>query len=126
MFNNYGFPTPAGANFSTSGQFYPQYQVKGQQYDIIRVNGKNGAEALQMPPNSRLLVLDDTAPIVWLCQTDGAGYKTVQPYSITPVNTEPQTNLHDLEQRIAALEGKFNEQSNTSSNKRSKSTDDSK
>lgn len=126
MFNNYGYQPPYGANFNAPAQFYSQPQVKPQPCDIIRVNGKNGAEALQMAPNSKMLVLDETQPVVWLCQTDGAGYKTVIPYNISPLQPEPQVNLQTLEERITALEGKFNEQSNTSSNKRSKSSDDAK
>lgn len=34
-----------------------------QKYEVIRVNGENGARALQMMPNSSVLLLDDTAPI---------------------------------------------------------------
>lgn len=78
---------------------------------IIRVNGENGARAYQMPPNSSALLLDDTAPLVWLAQTDGAGYKTVTPYSITPYQPEPQPDMKSLMDRIAALEEKVNEQS---------------
>lgn len=126
MYNAYGYQSPYGANFAPSAPLYPQPQVKPQPCDIIRVNGKNGAEALQMAPNSKMLVLDETQPVVWLCQTDGAGYKTIVPYNISPVQPEPQVDLNSLEQRITALEGKLNEQSNTTSNKRSKSADDAK
>ena len=41
---------------------------------IVRVSGRPGAEAYQMAPNSEVLLLDETAPIVWLKTTDGAGY----------------------------------------------------
>ena len=30
--------------------------------DITSVNGQNGAQAFQMPPNSRALLLDESAP----------------------------------------------------------------
>lgn len=95
---------------------YQQYQQQPwqtpQRTEIIHVNGVNGVDAFQMAPNSNVLLLDDTAPIVWLVQTDGAGYKTKTPYSITPYQPEPQIDLKVLEQRIAKLEGIFNEQSN--------------
>ena len=64
-------------------------QQAAQRYEIIHVNGEPGARALQMAPNSNAIVMDDTAPIVWLCQTDGAGYKTVQPFDIAPHQTAP-------------------------------------
>mgnify|MGYP003311272107 CR=1 FL=1 len=42
-----------------------------------------------MAPNSEALLLDTTDAIVWLAQTDGAGYKTVTPYSVIPYRKEP-------------------------------------
>ena len=48
-----------------------------QPYNVTEVNGKNGVDAFCMPPNSSDLLLDTTAPIVWLVKTDGAGYKTM-------------------------------------------------
>ena len=55
-----------------------------------------------MMPNSQALLLDDTAPLVWLAQTDGAGYKTVTPYEIKPY--EKKDPLMSLEQRISRIE----------------------
>ena len=78
-------------------------------YEIIRVNGENGARALQMAPNSNVLLLDETADLVWLAQTDGAGYKTVTPYTISPYQPTPQVSVSDLEARIARLEERLNE-----------------
>ena len=71
---------------------------------IVQVSGENGARAYQMPPNSSTLLLDNTDSIVWLVQTDGAGYKTVTPYTITPYIPEPPVDIKSLEDRIAALE----------------------
>ena len=82
--------------------------------EITRVNGKNGAEAYMLPPNSSILLLDETAPIVWLAHTDGAGYKTVTPYTITPYQAESTPDFNSLEERIKRLEEKLNEQSNYS------------
>ena len=93
---------------------YPYYQ---QKTEIIHVNGENGARALQMAPNSNALLLDDTAPLVWLVQTDGAGYKTVTPYSITPYKPEPAPDFKSLEERIAKLEEMLHE-SNTSADRK--------
>lgn len=90
--------------------------------EIIKVNGENGARAFQLAPNSSALLLDESAPIVWLVQSDGAGYKTVSPYTITPYQAEPPINARDLEARISRLEGIINEQSDTASVKRNTNT----
>ena len=75
--------------------------------EVIRVNGRNGAEAYQMAPNSSVLLLDETAPVVWLKTTDGASYPTITGYTITPLKTQEQTRqeyIDSLEERIAKLE----------------------
>lgn len=76
---------------------------------IVQVSGENGARAYQMPPNSSTLLLDNTDSLVWLVQTDGAGYKTITPYTITPYVPEPPVDVKTLEDRIAALEVMFKE-----------------
>ena len=84
-----------------------------QRQEVIRVNGKNGADAYQMAPNSSILLLDETAPIIWLKTTDGASYPTVTGYKITPIETKIATPIEsssyaDLESRIAKLEEVIN------------------
>ena len=83
-----------------------------QKLEIVHVNGENGAKAFQMPANSNILLLDDTAPLVWLAQTDGAGYKTVSPYKIEPYKPEPPVDMKALEDRIKKLEEMINDKSN--------------
>lgn len=77
-------------------------------HEIVKVNGENGANAFQMAPNSSILLLDETAPIVWLAMTDGAGYKTVSAYTITPYKPEPPISTKDLLGRIEKLEAAIN------------------
>ena len=101
-------------------QFYPQFgqpqiQQVPRKTEIIHVNGQNGAQAFQMMPNSQALLLDDTAPIVWLAQTDGAGYKTVTPYTIAPYQPEPEIDLRDIDTRLRRIEEVMNNE-NTKSN----------
>ena len=79
--------------------------------EIIQVNGENGAKAFVMAPNSSALLMDTTAPIVWLCQSDGAGYHTQTPFSISPYQPDPPVDVRSLVERIARLEAKVNEQS---------------
>lgn len=97
----------------------PQFQQAPKKTEIIHVNGENGARALQMMPNSQALLLDDTAPIVWLAQTDGAGYKTVTPYTIAPFQPEPEISVKDLDERLKKLEEVINHaKSNAASSKK--------
>ena len=100
--------------FQMNPQFMPQSQPMQtwgqnlQRQEIVRVNGENGAKTYQLPPNSSALLLDESAPLVWLVQTDGAGYKTAVPYTIAPYQAQPAPDLHTLEERISRLEEMLN------------------
>jgi len=87
---------------------YQQPYMPQQRQEVIRVNGRNGAEAYQMAPNSSILLLDETAPIIWLKTTDGASYPTITGYEITPLKVQSgqvnNTEFLALEERIAKLE----------------------
>lgn len=105
--------------FNSMGQpqTYPQTPRKTE---IIHVNGQNGAQAFQMLPNSQALLLDDTAPLIWLAQTDGAGYKTITPYTIAPYQPEPEIDLKNIDERLKKIEEvMYNAKSNASSSKKS-------
>lgn len=86
-------------------QFFSPNMLPAQQ--VIQVNGKSSVEALRMAPNSSVLVMDTTAPLVWLCTTDGIGSLTATPYEITP---HKEVRPEDVfEQRLAALEQRLME-----------------
>lgn len=89
-------------------------------YEIIRVNGEAGAKNFRMGPNSNALLLDNTAPRVWLAQTDGTGYLTVEPFKIMPEQQAEQIDLNNLAARVAQLEEIINDKSNSFSTKQSK------
>lgn len=97
-------------------QYNPYMMPQVPQYDIVKVNGANGANAFQMGPNSKILLLDENNPIVWYVETDGAGYKTVTPYDISLHQDAPPVDLNSLEARIALLEEKINAKSNSGTN----------
>jgi hypothetical protein len=63
-------------------QFQQAIQPQTAQTKVVEVTGKAGAEAYTIGPDSSTLLLDNTAPIVWLVKTDGAGYKTLAAYDI--------------------------------------------
>lgn len=90
--------------------FYPPYQSNQfVRNEIIKVNGEGGAMAYQMQPNSSVLLLDETAPIVWLKTTDGAGYPSLVAYDIVPHKKEEQIINEQLTDRVEKLEKKFDE-----------------
>ena len=72
--------------------------------EVVKVNGENGARAFPLGANSSALLLDESGVIVWLVTTDGAGYKTVAPFDITPHEAAPMPDYADLETRITRLE----------------------
>lgn len=87
---------------------YGQVTTPQQEYHTTRVNGEPGARAYALPPNSDAVLIDNTASMIWLVQTDGAGYKTLTPYDISPhEDPKPDTNIKQLEERISRLEEKF-------------------
>ena len=80
----------------------PQPQME---IHVTKVNGRAGADAFNLPPNSDDVVLDMNNPIIYFIQTDGAGYKTVTPYDISIHKEVSQTDqIKSMEERIAKLE----------------------
>ena len=94
---------------NTSTQ-YPQMQV-------IRVNGIAGANALQLGANSSIIVADETdGNRLFLCMTDGAGFKTVRPIRCTFEDLEPpkqDNKINDLEKRVDELEALIHDKLNS-------------
>ena len=111
MFSPFTYPT--SNSFSTAVAGINPYQPQNRQ-EVIKVNGENGAKAYVLnTPNSSVLLLDETAPVIWLKTTDGACYPSLTAYSITPYEPEPQANTSDLVKRIERLECLINESNNT-------------
>lgn len=103
LYGQNGMNDMSGMNnpYLTNGRGYGMPSPKTE---VIRVNGRNGVNMFRMPPNSSALLLDENEPIVWLVQTDGAGYKTSTPYKIIPFEPEKPVDVKSLEERIANLE----------------------
>lgn len=99
----------------------PQRNMQYIQQQVVTFHGRQSAEMVKMAPNSSLLGMDDTAPIVWLCVTDSVGRLTVTPYDVSP-HVEPvpvDPMMHEMEMRmdrieemIRKMEAKLDEQSN--------------
>ena len=98
-----------------------QQQMQQPQQEVVKVNGEPGARAYPMGANSSALLLDSGGLIVWLVTSDGAGYKTVSAYDITPHQEAPAPDYSTLEQRITRLEGLIHESTSNTSTARNES-----
>ena len=96
MYNN-PYLNPYGFNQQPVLPQMPQTQV-------VKVNGEPGARSYQIGANSSALLLDESGTMVWLVTSDGAGYKTVAPYDISPHQTAPAPDISNMEDRIKKLE----------------------
>ena len=100
----------------TNPYFSPQYQ---QNYlpkqKIIQVNGKASVDSMQLAPDSSVLVMDTTAPLVWLCVSDGLGKVTSTPFTITEYKEKPPVDLNSIEQRLDKIEKQLEEKENAKS-----------
>ena len=95
-------------------------------YEVIRVNGRAGAEAFQMGENSSVLLLDETANIIWFAQTDGAGYKSLTPFTITQYIEQPKVDINALNDKVSQLEDMIAEIKEAVVNVKSNSGNDAK
>lgn len=101
------------------GSYYQQPQTPTlPQQQIIQVNGKASVDTIQLAPNSSVLLMDTTAPIVWMCVSDGVGKVSSTPYDITVHKDKPPIDVESIEQRISnvekiisEMEGKLNAKS---------------
>ena len=89
-------------------QFNPYPQALPPQ-QVLQANGKASVDAIRMSPNSSVLVMDTTAPIIWLCTSDSLGNVTSTPYDIT-LHVDAKTREEtDVETRLAAVEQNVND-----------------
>ena len=100
--NNY--QNPFFSMYGLTPQYTPQPAMQTAPQQVVRVNGENGARTYQIGANSSALLLDESGLMVWLVTSDGAGYKTVQAYDITPHQATPAPDFGSLEDRIKKLE----------------------
>jgi len=118
------FPYNQNANQLSQLLLQQTLQQNTQQTKVVEVTGRAGAEAYQLAPDSSILLLDNTAPIVWLVKTDGAGYKSLVPYDIKVHEEEkPVDHYKELEGRISKLEEVINARQSNTTNVKRKSTD---
>lgn len=100
-FNN-GYP----AGYAGMMQHAVQPNVLPPQ-QVIRVNGKASVDAIRMSPDSSVIVMDSTAPMVWFCVSDGLGNVTAEPFDIFPHKEKKPED--EFEKRLAAVETQLKE-----------------
>ena len=96
-FNQFGNMFQQPGNNMNPNPVLPQQQ-------IIQVSGKASVDTIQLAPNSSLLAMDTTAPIVWMCVSDGVGKVTSTPYDIKVHEEKPPVDVENIEQRISRIE----------------------
>ena len=91
--------------FSPYGNLFQQPAAPTlPQQQIIQVNGKASVDTIQLAPNSSLLAMDTTAPIVWMCVSDGVGKVSSTPYDIVEHKEKPPIDVSSIEERISKVE----------------------
>ena len=95
------------------------YSMQYIQGPVTVVHGRAGIDALRFAPNSGVIAMDDTAPMVWLCVADNIGRVTVKPYDISDHKEPEPVDLNVLFEKVLSfeselknLEAKIDEQSN--------------
>ena len=71
-------------NISTQNNLVPQ--------ELIRVNGLQGAQTYQMAPNSTVALFDGNSDIMYIKQTDGAGFGNIRKFSFTEILDNQQVS----------------------------------
>lgn len=63
-------------------QIFPQEQPQ----NLIRVNGIDGAKAYQMNANSTVALFDENEDVLYIKNTDGAGFPSIRMFKFEEVN----------------------------------------
>lgn len=107
MYNPYA-PWPTNSTL----QYQSQMAMTPQGKQIPRVHGKAGVDSYALGPNESVLLMDETANIVWAKVADAAGYATSRGFYLTPIdNTQEAADVStvpDYETRLDDIEKKVN------------------
>lgn len=71
---------------------------------IPTVNGREGAEAYRLAPDSNVILLDQSGKLIWIVATDSAGYRSIQGYNITPYTPPAPPDFNLLMNRMSKME----------------------
>lgn len=76
---------------------------------VLQVDGKASVDKMRMSPNSSLLALDRTAPIIWFCSSDGIGNVTAVPFDYIKHESEPELSMSSLQSQLDDLKSSINQ-----------------
>ena len=101
---------------------YPNFNMQ-QPVRISNVNGRAGAEAFKLGPDSSIFLLDSKDPVIWMVTTDSAATKTItrikaiiepeEQSSEQSVQSQPKVDdgmiekLDNIVKRLTKLEERF-------------------
>lgn len=81
-------------------QFQMQPTSRVPAAELIKVNGRAGAEAFRLEaPNSRVALFDANSDVFYIKATDGAGYPSIEAYSFTPAQQETAPSVAEYVSR---------------------------
>lgn len=107
----YSYFPPMQSPFLQQAQLMPQQQTQSIQY----VNGKQSAEAYQMPNNSSVILMDSNSARFYMKQTDASGVATIKTYDFKEAKEEkPEEYVtkKEFEAFKANIKGVKNESAN--------------
>lgn len=108
MFPNQFNPYMQNYNQNLYNPYMNQMNVNNlPHYELLRVNGESGVDALQMNPKSSILVMDSSVPdklVAWYVETDDAGAKSKCRYELIPYQPEPVPDMKAIDERLKNLE----------------------
>ena len=111
---------PSGPNVPGPGYGYG-YGYGAQQNSILpaqtipKANGKSSIDQIRMYPGSSALVMDTTAPIVWMCVSDDLGNVSSTPFDIKPheqtqtQQVADQSNMATMVSILSTMTDKLNQ-----------------
>lgn len=92
----------------TPAQFQVAPMVRPTPMELIKVNGRAGADAFRLDaPNSMVALFDANEDIFFIKRTDGAGYPTVDTYRFVKAEDAAPTRDSDFISRVEFDQFKF-------------------
>lgn len=84
----------------TPAQFQAAPMVRPAPMELIKVNGRAGADAFRLEtPNSMVALFDANEDVFFIKRTDGAGYPTVETYRFTKAEEAASAQIPDFVSR---------------------------
>ena len=101
--NNYNYNAYQQGISSPYNNFRSQYYTSQKQNNIIWVNGKENVNAIQLPPNSSILLMDSQNDKFYIKTTDDIGLGKIRTFNYKEefdndnkiVNSSPSQEKHD-------------------------------